>query len=84
MNLILLLSILFIRFPHRFLPVAFETIDWQLPKPLWQGEEVQSLLSVCAGDKVRIVLYVSDHHFKFVHALSIFDNASVLAVFHTQ
>jgi hypothetical protein len=45
---------------------------------------VQSLLSVCAGDEVRIVLYVSDHHFKFVHSLSIFDNASVLAVFHTQ
>jgi hypothetical protein len=92
MNLILLLSILFIRFSHRFLSVPFEELDWKLPQALYQGPASGTLangdqtqnLNVCAGDSVRIVLYISDHHFEFFHAISIFGNTCVLAVFYTQ
>ena len=91
---------MFIRFPHRFLPLAFETVLWNIPSnagiavtvdgsadSTYDGSTnvpASSAVNVCPGDVVRIVLYVSDHHFNFVHAISIVGNTSVPTVFYTQ
>jgi hypothetical protein len=77
MNLVLLLSILFIRFHHRFLPVAFEKFNWivpglgnAVPHTVDDGSNTvlgavnangATTLTVCPDDTVSIVLCFFHH-----------------------